>query len=203
MSRSPRGASLLEVAVTLAIIGILASVAMVNMEGVRLKQSERDALRQISADAIQARTQARTSQYPVRFAIHKSADGRKTTLRWEQLSCDNPSDTWGNSVCPSTACKTNACGVAGCTCVATGDPVNIPSTLDVSALDGLCWLARGAQPRQRDSGQDCRVDIAPPQGPLPIKETGGKVSHLLQVDGLTGAMRMVDCSVATSDPACK
>ncbi|QRO01561.1 prepilin-type N-terminal cleavage/methylation domain-containing protein [Archangium violaceum] len=204
MKRTQRGTTLMEIAVTLAVIGVIASIALVNMDDVRLKQNERDGLREISILAIQARTSARKGQYPVRLAVHPRADRPGHIIRWEQLGCTNPDDKWGVD-CPSAACQANACGTGGCTCVAVGEPIPVPDTLDISALDGLCWLARSAQPRQRGtvgSPKDCDKTAAPPQGPLRIKERGGVVHHLLQVDGLTGAMRMIDCTGSHPDPAC-
>jgi len=125
----------LEITVTLAIAGMFASMAVMNMDIVKRRQSERNALREISSLTNQARTYARTSQYPVRLSVFTNATGA-TLLRWEQLPCDD-ADRWGDS-CPSQLCQKNACGTGGCKCVAQGEAIAMPATLDVSSLNGLC-----------------------------------------------------------------
>jgi len=48
------------------------------------------------------------------------------------------------------------------------------------------------------------VDGQPPQQPLRITQSqSGKLDHVLQVDGLTGKPRMVDCTQQPVDATCK
>ncbi|EPX56606.1 prepilin-type methylation domain protein [Cystobacter fuscus DSM 2262] len=199
--RARAGLTTLEILVTVAIAGVFASMAVMNMDIVKRRQSERNALREISSLANQARTYARTSQYPVRLSVATNVMG-STVLRWEQLPCDT-AHRWGDA-CPATACLTNACGKGGCECVAQGEGIAIPATLDVSALNGLCWLGRGGAPRYQAPGSPtCQATGQPPQTVLRITQSqSGKLDHVLQVDGLTGKPRMVDCTQQPVDPTC-
>lgn len=202
MKSTRKGMTTLEITVALAIAGLFASMAVANMDSVKRKRSERDALREISAQALQARAGARTTQYPVRLAVRPDAKGTGKTLRWEQLDCADVGGYWGNS-CPSQACQSNACGVGGCKCVAMGEPVPMPSTLDVSSLDGLCWMGQGAAPRARAGSRTCVRNTDPPQVPYKIKQQAtGKLDHVFDVNGLTGQGRMVDCTARPVDPLC-
>lgn len=201
MRRAQVGMTTLEILVTVAIAGVFASMAVMNMDVVKRRQAERNALREISVLANQARSFARTSQYPVRLSVTTNVLGRKV-LRWEQLPCDS-ANRWGDS-CPVQSCYTNACGQGGCTCVDQGEAITMPATLDVSALNGLCWLGQGGAARYQAQGSaTCQRDGDMPQRPLRIIQTEtGRLDHVLQVDGLTGKPRMVDCTQQNPDAAC-
>lgn len=201
MKRAQSGMTTLEILVTVAIAGVFASMAVMNMDVVKRRQAERNALREISVLTNQARSIARTSQYPVRLAVTTTAAGR-TVMRWEQLPCDS-ADRWGNS-CPSQDCYVSACGQGNCKCVDQGEAIAMPVTLDVSSLHGLCWLGQGGAARYQARGSaTCQSVGVPPQKPLRIMQTeSNKLDHVLQVDGLTGKPRMVDCTQQNPDAAC-
>ncbi|MET0403336.1 MAG: hypothetical protein ABW123_13070 [Cystobacter sp.] len=200
--RARAGMTTLEIIVTLAIAGVFASMAVMNMDVVKRRQSERNALRELSSLTNQARTYARTSQYPVRLSVTQHPTTGGTALRWEQLPCD-AADRFGDA-CPSQKCAAAACGTPNCECVAQGELIPIPATLDVSSLNGLCWLGQGGAPRYQNPGAPtCQKSGMPPQGPLAIKQSkSGALDHVLQVDGLTGKPRMLDCTQKPLADAC-
>ena len=202
MRHARKGMTTLEISVVVALIGLFASMAVVNMDGVSRKQRERAAIREISIQAMQARAAARTSQYAVRLAVRPGPGGKGSILRWEQLDCSATTGRWGKG-CPSQQCERNACGQNGCNCVALGEAVPMPSTLDVSSIHGLCWMGQGAAPRQMDGTRMCPSNGVPPQAVYRItQKAGNKLDHVLQVDGLTGKARMVDCTGPTVEPLC-
>ncbi len=202
MRPAPKGMTTLEICVVVAIIGLFATMAVSNMDGVSRKQRERAAIREISMQTLRARAIARTSQYAVRLAVRPNPTGVGTAIRWEQLECATASGRWGTR-CPAQQCEKNECGKNGCTCVAVGEFLPVPSTLDVTSLNGLCWRGQGGQPRQVEGGRQCWVDAAVPQTPYKIlQKVTNKPDHALQVDGLTGKARMVDCNVTPLPSAC-
>ena len=205
MKKTRRGMTTLELTVSIAVAAMFAAMSVMNMEGVKRRQRESSALRDISMQALQARASARTTQYPVRLAVRASANGTGKIIRWEQLPCNANGGRWGGfKMCPAQACQSiTDCSDPKCPCVAVGESIPVPYTLDVSSLHGLCWMGQGAQPRQVSGSQSCVVDGSPPQKPYKITQTGtGTLDHVFVVDGITGRSRMIDCRDKPVDPNC-
>ncbi len=75
MKSARRGITMLELTVALAIAAVFATVSVSNMQGMRRRQRESSALRDISMQALQARASARTTQYAVRLAVRNNPNG--------------------------------------------------------------------------------------------------------------------------------
>ncbi|HZI16822.1 MAG TPA: type II secretion system protein [Myxococcus sp.] len=186
MNARARGFTLLEIMVALSILGILATLSVVGYQELIVKRRESNAIREIYAVALEARQRARVSQQPVRVVARQvTEDGRpRTRVRWERPQC---SGTGFEPTCPMSACQTNVCGQGGCVCDAVGLDVQVPPTLDVSNLAGLCFLGGSAKPR----GLACQSG-----GPV-VSQVLLRVPHrheqqALLVEPLTGMVRMAD-----------
>jgi prepilin-type N-terminal cleavage/methylation domain-containing protein len=206
--------TLLEVMVVVAILSIFATLAVTGMQGMMERQRVSSAQRELLLVAQEARQKARSTLQPVRLAVTTTIEGgvSVTRLRWEALACSN---AWG-SVCPMTACESNACGAGGCTCTETGTSVVVPRGLDVAPLDGLCWLGTqepgGATPPAvvRTGGRSCLPGSPrPTDGQLVMKRNRGSIQSpqwykdtVMVVDGLTGSVRSVDCGKSPAAPGC-
>lgn len=207
--------TLLEIMVALAIVGIFAALSVAGVQGMMDRQRVSSAQRELLMVAQEARQKARSSLQPVRLSVVTvtPASGPPVTrLRWEALAC---SDAWGTT-CPMTACESNACGTNGCTCTEQGVAVEIPRGMDVTALEGLCWLGTqepgGATPPAVVSaaGRSCvPTNPRPTAGQLVLKRNRGtdlapvwKSDMVMVVDGLTGAVSSVDCGKTPTAPGC-
>lgn len=207
MKSARKGITMLELTVALAVAAVFATVSVSNMQGVRRRQRESSALRDISMQALQARANARTTQYAMRLAVRTNPNAPGTMLRWEELPCNTTSGKWGGpSSCPAQACVSTVmkdCSDTKCPCLAVGESIPVPPTLDVSSLHGLCWLGQGAQPRAMVDGKACTSGAPPPQTPYQVKATDtSKVTNVFVVDGLTGRARMIDCRDTPKDASC-
>ena len=215
MHRHQAGITLLEVMVVLAIVGVFATLSVVGFQGMIERQRVGGAQRELLMVAQDAHHKARSTLQAVRLRMWTTEeDGVDVTrVRWEALPCSN---SWG-SECPVAACQTAACGTGGCTCTELGEPVVIPRGLDAASLDGLCWL--GTQDPgtpaavMRTGGRDCDPDgVVPSGGELVLRRNMGTSEEpnwqrnvIMFVDGLTGAIRSVDCERAenpASIPGC-
>jgi prepilin-type N-terminal cleavage/methylation domain-containing protein len=186
MSTRARGFTILEIMVALSILGILSTLSVVGYQELIVKRRESNAIREIYATALEARQRARVSQQPVRVVARQvTVDGRlETRVRWERPQC---SGTGFEPTCPMPACLTNVCGQGGCACDAAGLDVQVPATLDVSNLTGLCFLGGSAKPR----GLACQpADAAVSQVLFRIPHRNDQ--QALLVEPLTGMVRMGD-----------
>lgn len=191
-----RGMTMLEVMVTLAIAAVFASMSIAGMRTALDRKREDAAIASIGQAMNEARMRARQYRQPVRLAVTTVAGAR--SLRWERLAC---ADAWGSS-CPSTACATSACGVGGCECPEVGDAIALPTRLVTAAeLDGLCFSAGSGAPKVKAAGTFCDgAAAAPGPGTLSFWTLGG-VSHVLELEPLTGMGRLVDCRSGARDAA--
>ncbi|MCY1016837.1 pilus assembly FimT family protein [Pyxidicoccus sp. MSG2] len=212
--RTQSGMTLIEIMVVVAILGLFATLAVAGIQGMMDRQRVSSAQRELLMVAQEARQKARSTLQPVRLSVTTTVEpgGSVTRLRWEALACSN---AWG-SVCPMTNCESNACGASGCTCTETGTPVVVPRGLDVTPLDGLCWLGTqepgGATPPAvvRTGGRACLPGSPrPTDGQLVLKRNRGSLQSpqwhndtVMVVDGLTGAVRSVDCGKTPLAPGC-
>jgi prepilin-type N-terminal cleavage/methylation domain-containing protein len=186
MSTRARGFTLLEIMTAVSIVGILATLSVVGYHELIVKRRESNAIREIYAAALEARQRARVSQQPVRVVARQvTVDGRQVTrARWERPRCEGAGF---EPTCPMAACQGNVCGVGGCQCDAVGLDIQVPPTLDVSNLTGLCFLGGSAAPR----GLACR------SGDPVVSQVLLRVPHrneqqALLVEPLTGMVRMAD-----------
>jgi len=194
MKPSARGMTLLELMATVAILGVLTSIAVTGYQQMLDNQKRSGAMRSIFTEAQDAQRQARSLRQPVRLAVRNEVrSGRTVTLlRWERLPCE---DAWG-ATCPTPACVTNACGVNGCACSETGLDVELPANLNVTMIDGLCWTGTSAAPVLKDGSKTCLAAAASPTaGQLAIRYDTA-LQQVMVVEPLTGVPRMVDCTVA-------
>jgi Tfp pilus assembly protein PilE len=206
--------TLLEVMVVVAIISLFAGLSVAGVQSMVDRQKVSSAQRELLQVAQEARQRARSTLQPVRLSVTTTTENGApvTRLRWEALAC---ADAW-SVTCPMSACESNACGVGGCVCTERGEPVVIPRGLDVTPLDGVCWLGTqdsgGATPPAvvRTGGRDClAANPRPADGQLVLKRNMGqpqspvwKKDLVMNVDGLTGAVRSVDCGKSPTATGC-
>jgi prepilin-type N-terminal cleavage/methylation domain-containing protein len=215
MRRRQAGLTLLEVMVVVAIVGIFAALSVVGFQGMVERQRVSGAQRELLMVAQDARQKARSTRQPVRLNVWTVVDANGvelTRLRWEALPC---TDAWG-STCPIPACETNACGSGGCNCTDVGEPVIVPRGLNIDSVDGLCWL--GTQEFDvnsravvaRSGGRECNAaNPIPAAGNLVMRRNQGTAQNpqwrtdlVMEVDGLTGSVRSVDCEKNPTAPGC-
>ncbi|MBU8896351.1 type II secretion system protein GspH [Corallococcus sp. H22C18031201] len=201
-ARRPRsGMSLLELMVTLAILTVFVSLSVAGFQGMTERQRVGGAQREILLMMQEARQQARASLQPVRLTQWTAdEDGRPVTrIRWERLPCDN---SWGTT-CPRVECATNACGVGACDCgPGVGQPVLLPRGLEASSLDRLCWLGDSARPVAPQGTTVCVEASTPPVLGSLVLRRDGVPDQVMDVDGLTGTVRVVDCTQLPNSPGC-
>ncbi|NVJ05879.1 prepilin-type N-terminal cleavage/methylation domain-containing protein [Myxococcus sp. AM001] len=209
-----RGMTLLEVMVVVALVGLFTSLAVSSFQGMTERQRLGAAQRELVLMMQEARQKARATHQPVRLGMRVTEEQgvQVTRMRWEALAC---SDAWG-TVCPMPACQDNACGVGGCECPEMGPDLVVPPKLDVDLLAGLCWrgspgVGAPVVAPPAPGGRVCEQDA-----PLPTTErlvllrNGGTLEApdwrpelVFQADGLTAAVRPVDCDKHASTPGCQ
>ncbi len=188
---APRGMTLIELMVAVAVVGIIAALSVTGFQQLTTNSRESTAVREVYGQLMQARSIARSGAEPVRFELTEvEVDGRTfNQVRWSRLPC---SDTWGTN-CPDSACDGSACGVSGCVCTQQGEPINVPTSVAIIGIDGLCFIGGTGVPRIRNSG-DC-VDLitnAPAANAVTLTPSHGGVQRM-EIEPLTGMVRMVDC----------
>ncbi|QSQ20231.1 prepilin-type N-terminal cleavage/methylation domain-containing protein [Pyxidicoccus parkwayensis] len=214
LRRTQSGMTVLETMVVLAIVSIFAALSVAGVQAMMDRQKVSGAQHELMLVAQEARQKARSTLQPVRLSLFTAMENgvSVTRLRWEALACQ---DSWG-SVCPMSACENNACGASGCVCTEQGEPVTLPRGLDAAPLDGLCWLGTqdpgGATPPAvvRTGGRAClTTSPRPTDGQLVLRRNIGKPESpvwkkdaVMVVDGLTGAVRSVDCGKTPAAPGC-
>lgn len=212
--RHQSGITLLEIMVVVAIVGVFASLSVVGFQQMMERQRVSGAQRELLMLAQDARQMARARLQPVRLNVWAEDENGVlvTRARWEALPCSNE---WGTE-CPVAACVTSECGASGCTCPEMSEPIVIPRGLDAEALDGVCWL--GVQEPGSGvpatvmgvGGRTCDAANPPPaDGDLLLRRNMGTPAEpswqrdtVLLVDGLTGAIRSVDCEKSPGTPGC-
>ncbi|MFP2958622.1 Tfp pilus assembly protein FimT/FimU [Myxococcus sp. 1LA] len=209
-----RGMTLLEVMVVVALVGLFATVSVASFQGMTERQRVSGAQRELVLMMQEARQKARATHQPVRLGTRVAEENGAlvTRMRWEALACE---DNWG-TVCPTTACQDNACGVNGCVCPEAGPELVIPPKLDVSLLVGLCWMEATdlnspvvAPPAP--GGRVCEPAVDTPSTErLVLRRDHGtpgapnwKPELVFQADRLTAAVRPVDCDKHASTPGCQ
>lgn len=108
-----RGMTLIELMVTVAIAGILASISIYSFGNGRQRSECYGTIRELRVLLSEARQQAQSTGMPVflRFqrlpGLGSSLDGGgKIYVRWERMGCtDGQNDSW--SGCPAPACRTS------------------------------------------------------------------------------------------------
>ncbi|MFP2908796.1 Tfp pilus assembly protein FimT/FimU [Pyxidicoccus sp. 3LFB2] len=214
MRRHNRGITLLEVMLVVGLIGLFATVSVVGFQGMITNQRISTAQRELMLMMQEARQKARSTYQPVRLSSRTitHTDGTQVRfLRWEALPC---SDTWGTT-CPVAACHAAACGASGCNCPEQGPEMEVPATMDVASLVGMCWLgsANAASqvvvPTSAGANTCLAAGTAPAAGRLVVKRNTGtyaaptwKTDLVFQVDTLTGSVRSVDCDKAPTTTGC-
>lgn len=210
MHATQRGMTLVELMVTVAILGLLMALGVTGFQATIRNQRASAAERSILLAAQEARQQARLTRQPVRLGqVTTNVGGVEgSVLRWEKLDCANTAtDQWG-SQCPNPACRTAACGTNGCTCTLVGEAVPLTPEMDVTSLVGTCWLGETGRPVAAVSGTSCDpAGTAPAGGSLKIRrmrkgEAAYKPIRVLNVDPLTGSVSMVDCEKSPAATGC-
>jgi type II secretory pathway pseudopilin PulG len=193
--------SLVEVMVTLAVLGVMVSLAVMGIQEPLARQRERDATRELWSAALRGRQQAVSTNQPVRIVVEnnvRTPDGTlRTVARWERLQCEN---VWNNNTCPRPACENTTCRAnAGC-CDAVGPDIVLPTGLQAGAVHGLCFMpgsGRAVHPGNigclRGQLDSPAVIKAATVSSLPLNFTTGRARTLLLVEPLTGLTEVLDC----------
>ncbi len=192
----PSGMTMVEMMATVAVLTVMTSLSVSAFNGAIDRKHLDEAIARVGQVANEARMRARQYRQPVRLAVVTT--GPRRTVRWERLEC---SDSWG-SACPSVACATSACGTGGCVCPEAGDLVEIPAGMLLPApLNGLCFSAGSGAPKVQSSGKFCDSTAAAPAANALSFVVANSVSHVLELDPLTGTGRLVDCRSGFKDAA--
>ncbi|QSQ11599.1 pilus assembly FimT family protein [Myxococcus landrumensis] len=204
----PRGMTLLELMVVLAVVAVMMSLALVGIQRPIDNQREATATRELWSSALQARQRAVATNQPIRFVVDtevEQLDGtRKTVARWERLTCGN---VWDNNSCPLAACVDATCRTNPTCCNEVGADIIIPPTMNAAAVHGLCFLPGTGRAVKPGSGFDalgCMKDqfanaaviaaAAPGNLKMSFDATkSGRKASLLMVESLTGITNIVDC----------
>ena len=112
---------------------------------------------------------------------------------WERLPCDNENFGVG---CPSASCATSSSCGGSCPCRDTGNWLTVPTTVDLSAWAGLCFLGGTGQAIPRVSGTGDCLAPAPP-GQLLLRATvWGEPDRMLLLEPVSGQPRLLTCTGA-------
>lgn len=199
--RHARGFTLMEMMVTLAIAGVLLSLALVNFQRGIDRQRESEATRELGSFALRARQRALATNQPVRVVVEQNVarpDGsRRTVARWERLQCDN---AWDNDTCPRAACQNTTCRATPACCDELGPELVLPRSMDASSMHGLCYLpgtGRAVKPgdlgcMRGQLGDKAALTTAAP-GNLRVTFTSARPRSLMRVEPLTGLVNVLDC----------
>ncbi|MBZ4420816.1 prepilin-type N-terminal cleavage/methylation domain-containing protein [Myxococcus sp. RHST-1-4] len=199
--RHERGMTLIELSVTIAIAGVLITLALVNFQDSISRQRENEAVRELWSFALRARQRAVATNQPVRLVVEAGVpmqDGtQRTVARWERLTCDN---AWNNDSCPRAACVNTTCRATPACCDEVGPELVLPRTMNAAAVHGLCYLpgtGRAARPgnlgcMQGLLGDTAALNAAAP-GNLRVDFTSGRARSLLMVEPVTGLVNLLDC----------
>lgn len=181
-----RGITLLEVMVTLAIVGVMMALAVPSFGQAIANGKSTAFVRQLYQEVKHARQVARSKNQAVRFIRKSVTVGGKTfnAVQWERVPCADP---WGY-VCPSPACQTNICGAGGCVCDEVGDQLEEPANTDASAILGLCFQSGTGVPKARSGGNDC-LDANPAAASVAVTNTSGEI-RTITLEPLTGMARL-------------
>lgn len=202
-----RGMTLLEIMVAVAIVGIFASLAVVNYSSRIAGQRENAATRELWSSALRARQRAISTNQPVRFVVETNVpqpNGRAATVaRWERLACDDDATGgWSNDACPRSDCTGPAvtCRTNTACCSETGPDIVIPPTMDATAINGLCFLPGSARPvKDKSCMRDKLDDLAaqalatPTDKSIRFTFTSSRAASMLMVEPLTGLSTVLDC----------
>lgn len=205
------GYTLLEMMTVVAIAGIMAAIAGINLQRALDNQRASAAARDVYNVVLQARNKARIANTYTRVAFKPDAGG----MRWEVLPCSN---RWSGT-CPSSTCDgvtSAACSDNGgsCTCTEVSPWVEIPRQLStdpdggvqVSGLANLCFQGGTGAPR-RASGtfSQCNTGAAltTVTGNFNFKESNpARQGYMLNIEPATGFPRFLDCGKAPKDDLC-
>ena len=198
--RHSRGITLLEVMVTLAVAGVLISLALTNIQTAIDRQREGEATRELASMTLRARQRALATNQPVRFvveAVSQPTGTQRTVVRWERLRCEND---WDNDACPRTSCVNTTCRANPECCDELGPEVVLPLTMNAASLHGLCYLpgmGRAVKPgnlgcMRGQLGNPAALTTAAP-GNLRVTFTSERARSLLMVEPMTGLVNVLDC----------
>ncbi|RKH59460.1 pilus assembly FimT family protein [Corallococcus aberystwythensis] len=209
--KSSRGMTLLELMLVVAIFGLMASLAVVNIQGSVGGQRESAATRELWSAALRARQLSIATNQPVRIVVDKDVvhpNGQVFSVaRWERLKCEEPGQTsWTNDTCPQVACINTTCRTSPDCCSETGQDIPIPASMVADPIDGLCFLPGSGAPALR---KDClqgslgdataRALAMPNDKSIRFNFTSGRASTLLMVEPMTGLSSLVDCDSVAAD----
>ncbi len=197
-----RGVTLVEIMVVVALIGVMSALAVNNYTKATRDSRRTAAVREIQNVLMEARSQARARNQPTRIdvlpTVRNAVPGR--TVRWGVLPCNDP---FGRQ-CPSAACGAGTKCQGGCVCdrqSEVGDAVFVPTLVDgtitFTALDGLCFVASSAAPRN-SSCDPATAPVTQVRFDLP----GNSEPVLIMLEGLTGQSRIVDCARIPREADC-
>jgi len=186
-----RGFTFLEAMTTVAVLSILAALAVDSWVNAVSRARANDAVTGVYGQLLGARKIARTHNQPVRLAL--LLDAGTVQARWERLPCDNENFGVG---CPSASCATSSSCGGSCPCRDTGNWLTVPTTVDLSAWAGLCFLGGTGQAIPRVSGTgDCLAP--PPAGQLLLRATvWGEPDRMLLLEPVSGQPRLLTCTGA-------
>ncbi|MFB1479332.1 Tfp pilus assembly protein FimT/FimU [Corallococcus sp. RDP092CA] len=209
--KSNRGMTLLELMLVVVIIGVMASLAVVNIQSGVGGRRESNATRELGAAALRARQLSIATNQPVRIVVDADViqpNGlRYSVARWERLKCEEPGQTsWTNDTCPQVACVNVTCRTTPACCTEMGPDIPIPPSMDAEAINGLCFLpGSGAPVLRRDCLQGALEDTAakslatPNDKSIRFNFTSGRASTMLMVEPLTGLSSLLDCDSVAAD----
>jgi type II secretory pathway pseudopilin PulG len=188
----PRGTTLVELMVLLAVIGAMAGLSSYAFERMTRNSKQVATIREVFMLVQEARAEARARNQPVRIDVTPVTTTGTQEIRWGRLPC---ADAWGRT-CPDTACTSaTACGVGGCNCERQSDAVVMSSQVTLTNVAGTCFSGSSGQPR----GSTCagaartvlRFDLADQPNP-----------YLIVLESLTGSARLIDCARKPKDANC-
>ncbi|MFP2895808.1 Tfp pilus assembly protein FimT/FimU [Corallococcus sp. 4LFB] len=213
-----RGMTLLEMMTALAVVAIFITLAVAGIQTRIGGQRESTATRELWSSALRARQLSISTGQPVRIVVEPNVaqpDGRKYTVaRWERLKCGDDlsaPDPWGVDKCPSAACVNTTCRNKPDCCSETGPDIVIPSTMNASNINNLCFLPDTGRPvlngkmdcLKGELGQPDKVAAAAPKDfSIQFRFTSNRAKSVLMVEPLTGLSSVMDCdslAATTSD----